>query len=321
MFLCCNCKKTLPCSCGNKVKYKDGIIQLTDMPDLNISTDNKYIGYEHIGKYYSGYDGTASISMEENIIAKSIIKETGEGIILDLGCGDGYHTIPLIANGATVIGGDISNSMMKILFKKAAYLKLDTSRLTLCRINAYNIPLPDNSVDAVIANSMLHLNSNPERIVKELHRVLKQGGKFICFDDKPTTRKRELIDDGGETIEHGKRMSFFHMKYFELLKELGIHGVRYSWQFNRDEVCEGLFKSKKSINIELPHKVVSIPFTAFYNRMKGRGFSDQTAVPQDIHEKVFREVERIIEEKYGKDYKDICCKELQNNIIMTSYIK
>ena len=321
MFICNDCKSRLPCGCGKTAGYQDGIIQLTDMPDLNIADGDKYIGYEHIGKYYSGYTGTASISEEDNIIVKSIIGEVGEGIILDLGCGDGHHTIPLIANGAEVIGGDISNGMMKIIREKAEFLKLDTSKLTLCRMNAYDIPLPDCSIDVVITNSMLHLNSNPERIVKEVHRVLKQGGKYICFSDLPGSGNEKKHGDDADTKEHGKRISFFHQNYFRLLNEEGLHGTRYSWHFNRDEVCEPLFESKNSIVIELPRKVINIPFSMFYNRMKGRGFSDQTAIPQNIHEKIFQEVERIMEENYGKDYMEISCREYQEDLLMTVYIK
>ncbi len=52
-------------------------------------------------------------------------------------------------------------------------------------MNALEIPLTDNSIDTVVANSVLHLISNPEKVISEIYRVLKKGGKFICKDDRP----------------------------------------------------------------------------------------------------------------------------------------
>jgi ubiquinone/menaquinone biosynthesis C-methylase UbiE len=75
--------------------------------------------------------------------------------------------------------------MLNLLYKRIEIANIDPAYLTVCRANALDIPLMDCSVDATIANSVLHLISAPEIVVKEIHRVLKKGGKFITFDDKP----------------------------------------------------------------------------------------------------------------------------------------
>lgn len=320
MFICPKCKNNLPCSCGYQVEYKDGIIQLTDLPNMRIDTnEDNYIGYEHIGKYYLGYDGTVKISEEETIIAQKIKAEISDGILLDLGCGDGQYTIPLLSVGVSVIGGDISNGMMKILSEKAESLKLDWSKLTLCRMNAYDIPLPDNSINAVIANSMLHLNSNPEKIVNEIYRVLKTGGKYLCFDD--ISNKWQDKDITPESIKCNERENEFHKCYFEYLSKMGIYARRYSWNFDRDAACKKIFDKSSSVIIELPYKKITSSFMAFYNRMKGRGFSDQSAVPDDIHKTIFDMVDKEMVEKYGDDYIDCYRTSYQDDVIMTVYVK
>jgi len=324
MFICPKCKKALQnysvCSCGYEVNFINSIMQLTDLPDLVIDTDgDNYIGYEHIGKYYSGYDGTVTLSEKSVKIAQKIIEETGNGVILDLGCGDGNFTIPLLSGGAHLIGGDISNGMMNIILEKAEYLKLDMSKLILCRMNAYDIPLEDKSVNAVISCSMLHLNSNPKKIIDEVYRVLKDGGKYICFEDSPNGNGDET--DEFDNNEYHKMLNMFYKKYFDILNSLGLHGRKYSWKFDKNEACQKLFKDKKTVTIELPNIEISTSFTYFYNRMKGRGYSILAAVPQKTHNEIFEKVDNEMKTEFGEDYTDCYYREYQKDIVMTLYIK
>jgi ubiquinone/menaquinone biosynthesis C-methylase UbiE len=282
---------------------KENIIQLTDLPDMNIDEkkENKYIGYEHIGKHFSGYDGKVIIDDYFEKVSKIIKEEVKDGIILDLGCGDGYYAVPFVMNGIKVIAGDISNKMM-ILQEKLNLLKLDTSLITCARMNAYDIPIIDNSIDGVIANSMLHLNSNPNKIIDEVYRVLKPYGKFICFDDAPGKGVSENEFDNQAYLN---RLNDFHQRYFELVKEQNIFPKRYSWTFDRDKVCNELFKSSYEIQLELPKTIKRTTFKeGFYKRMKGKGFSDQTAVPDEIHQLIFDKVDKEMIIKYGDNYKD-----------------
>ncbi|HBL85007.1 MAG: hypothetical protein A2Y17_07240 [Clostridiales bacterium GWF2_38_85] len=325
-YVCPKCHRKLNglkpdiCFCGYSFEYEDNILQLTDHPDINLDSDDKnYIGYEHIGKYYSGYDSTVLLSDKDIKIAKKLKAVIGDGILLDLGCGDGHYTVLALTQKIAVISGDISNSMMNIINEKAKYLNLDESKLNLCRMNAYEIPIADNSMDAVIANSMLHLNSNPELIIKEIHRVLKPGGSFICFDDIPGTDKY----DGSEfdNTEFNERMNCMHHIYFEKINEYGITGVRLSWKFDRNLFYRNLFTTVQEVCIELPKDEKSEPFIHFYNRLKGRGFSDQSTISQDIHEKVFFETEKEMKKLYGDNFTDISSKFRQSDIIMTVFAK
>lgn len=304
IFVCPKCKNNLACDCGYKVEIKNNIIQLTDLPNMNINEneDDKYIGYEHIGTYYSGYDGTAVIKDYNKKVAKVIKEEVKAGLLLDLGCGDGLFAIPILMEGVEVIAGDISNNMMMILYDKVKKLKLDSSLLTLVRMNAYDMPIKDNAVDAIIANSMLHLNSNPEKIIKEIYWVLKPKGKFIYFDDRPG--KDNINEEKFDNRDYNDRLEF-HYRYFKYLKALNIEPKRYSWRFNRDEICDKLFTYSYEKKLDIPPKVEKATFyEGFYKRMKGKGFSDQAGVTDEVHKMIFNKVDKEMIEKYGKDYKD-----------------
>ena len=56
--------------------------------------------------------------------------------------------------------------------------------LILAQMNAYDIMLPDNSVDIVVENAMIHLVNDPELVIKEISRILKPGGKLIRFGSR-----------------------------------------------------------------------------------------------------------------------------------------
>jgi ubiquinone/menaquinone biosynthesis C-methylase UbiE len=262
----------------------------------------KYIGYEDIGEAYSSGEGFQAENGNDKVKFDEIAKIIGDGLLLDLACGDGAFTVPLLKRGVRIIAMDISDKMLSLLYKRAEREQVDTVNLTVCRANALDVPLIGGAVDAVIANSMLHLISKPEIVVNEIHRVLKTGGKYITFSDKPSysaVADNELTDDEkSENARHNKMLNHIHRRYFEILKdEYGIHGTRYNWQFDREKVCGELFPSSETITVVQGGKISYLLDGSFIHRMGGKGFSDQSDVPKDIHETVFK---RVMDEFYGE---------------------
>ena len=47
--------------------------------------------------------------------------------------------------------------------------------------DAYDLPIQDNSVDAIINTAMLEHVANPPKIIGEMHRILKPRGAFFCY--------------------------------------------------------------------------------------------------------------------------------------------
>jgi ubiquinone/menaquinone biosynthesis C-methylase UbiE len=310
-FKCSKCGQamTLPsCSCGYAVGYKDGIYQLTDAPYIvkDDSADAKYIGYEDIGEYYSGKSLFFYIFIDGKY--KKTAEIIGNGTLLHLACGDGLFTVPLVSQGVPVISMDISDKMLSLLYKRAEIAGIDPSRFTVCRANALDIPLIDNSVDAAIANSMLHLISTPEIVVKDIHRVLKTGGKLITFEDRPNVNPFKNNDnlteeEKAENKKADEFNSFIYGRYFNILKdEYNIFPKRYSWKFDREKVCTDIFSNKIIYTVENKREKEKNIFkdTSFY-RMGGKGYSDQSDVPNDIHKSVFARVTAEFISEYGEE--------------------
>ena len=91
--------------------------------------------------------------------------------VLDIGCGAGNSTKKISETGANVIGIDFSEKMINEA--KSAH-----SGIIFKQSDAENIPLKDNSIDVVIANFIVHHLPEPNKVFKEINRVLKPNGKF-----------------------------------------------------------------------------------------------------------------------------------------------
>lgn len=320
MFLCLKCKKpmNLPtCSCGYTVKRQNLIWQLSDMPDIVIDGDgDKYIRYEYIGENYSG---SRKYLIEENasLFAKEASQITGDGILLDLACGDGCLTIPCAANGTEIIAGDISNHMLSILQEKAVHNKISLEKVTLCRMNALDIPLEDESVSTVVANSMLHLISTPQKVINEIYRVLKKGGIFLCRDDRPG----KAADNSTENEKYNQIVNKLYSQYWTTLIRHNVHPTKYSWKFNRDEFCDSLFARKTEKVIRRGNPFETSIKDGFLPRFCNRGFSDQVKVPLELHQKVIESLLSDFRESYEGDFTEVCFKGTEDDLVITAYTK
>ncbi len=320
MFICPKCKSTMTppqCSCGYHVEQIGRVWQLTDMPDLVTGGNgDKYIGYEHIGYAYSG---KRKYVMEDTdiLFAKEISKLTCDGIFLDLACGDGCFTVPCAAEGTRIIAGDISNKMLSILMEKAKYNHIDPDNVTLCRMNALDIPLSDECVDTVVANSVLHLISNPQKVIGEIYRVLKKGGVYICMDDAPGKETPSPFDN---TL-YLKIMNSMYCAYWEKLKKHGVYPKKYNWKFDRNAFCDTVFARKTEKLIKRDGYYENTLQDVFLPRFFGRGFSDQVDVPQELHDQITSELLREFEAQYGDDFAYTSFKGLEQDILITLYHK
>ncbi len=101
----------------------------------------------------------------------------GSKKILDVACGTGKSTEPLIESGLEVHGCDHDELMIHEAKNQANIKKLD---IQYAVADAEKLPYEDNSFDAVIVGTAFHFFVN-EKSMSEFKRVLKPGGLFFTF--------------------------------------------------------------------------------------------------------------------------------------------
>ena len=104
---------------------------------------------------------------------------SNDEFLLDMGCGEGRHSIgAYIETQANILGLDLSMKDLKIAQNRLN--DFDTSNIkSVCQFgeaDIISIPLLDSSLDAVICSEVLEHVNSPQESIKELIRVLKPGG-------------------------------------------------------------------------------------------------------------------------------------------------
>ena len=100
-------------------------------------------------------------------------------LLLDLGCGAGENSVYFAKKGARCVATDYSPGMVEVALQLAAANGVEIEGRTA---NAMALDFPDNTFDLVYASNLLHHIPDPKIALKEMHRVLKPGGK-ACFWD------------------------------------------------------------------------------------------------------------------------------------------
>jgi len=116
----------------------------------------------------------------DEILSKVEIKP--DFVAADLGCGSGFFTVPLSQKAKNVYGIDVQKEMLKFLEQKIQKLKIKNIVPLLSREN--EIPLENESVDVLVSVNTLHEFDDRERMIDEMRRVLKHGGKALIVDFK-----------------------------------------------------------------------------------------------------------------------------------------
>ena len=100
------------------------------------------------------------------------------GDVLEIGPGTGVNLVYLPV-GIRWIGIEPNTFMHGYL--KELGLKLGLS-IDIRAGTAEQLPVPDNSMDTVISTQVLCSVSDPARVLREIHRVLKPGGRFLFVE-------------------------------------------------------------------------------------------------------------------------------------------
>ena len=306
-YLCpkCRAKTLLPkCNtCGYEIPYINSIYRFCNDVSINLEGDKQYVGYDNIG---DDFDPAVACCDEKNdersgvyaACADVIAKKYGTEIsVLDLGAGLGAASIPLAKNGIYTIAADISAVMLSTAAKRA---NGRYDNLILAQMNAYDIMLPDESIDVVVENEMLHLVNEPELVVKEISRVLKPGGKLIRFTALPLTLSKEETE---QNEYFNKVLSDIRDHYFHYLES--HHYPIVAFHVDYQTVLLQYFKSPYNQLAQGFEEKINEKMRIKTHRMETGAYSFLQRTPKELIDAAWKDTDGYAREKYGDDYAEI----------------
>jgi SAM-dependent methyltransferase len=98
--------------------------------------------------------------------------------LLEVGCGLGIDLIRFARHGALVTGIDLAEESIRLAREHFALNGLDAELRTM---NGEALLFRDAGFDVVYAHGVLQYTSDAQRMVAEIHRVLKPGGEAILM--------------------------------------------------------------------------------------------------------------------------------------------
>ena len=111
------------------------------------------------------------------------VRKLGAKHIMDMATGTGDLAIALTRGieGSTIYGADFSSEMLAVAKQKIETLGL-SERISLTECNAEDIPLADESVDAVTVAFGVRNFEHQREALTEIKRTIRKGGHLVVLE-------------------------------------------------------------------------------------------------------------------------------------------
>ncbi len=183
-----------------------------------------------------------------NPVAIASLKE-GE-VVLDLGSGAGFDSFLSsfkVGKTGKVIGVDMTDEMLKKARENAK--KGNYTNVEFRNGDIEDLPVDDDSIDAIISNCVVNLAPDKEKVFKEAYRVLKKGGRLMISDVVLIKPLPEDLKNDKDLLVGCISGAILKQDYLDLLKKAGFSNIT-------------IHKESPAF---LPEYALSITFSAFKN--------------------------------------------------------
>jgi ubiquinone/menaquinone biosynthesis C-methylase UbiE len=152
--------------------------------------------------------------------------------VLELGCGAGQWSRSLAAEGAEVVGFDLSDAQLA-----AAAAQPGQVRFPLVQGAAEHLPFADGSFDVVFCDHGALSWAPPQQTIPQVARVLRSGGRLVfnvvspwfavCEDETTGQVTGRLIKDYFELgpVSDQRGATFYHLGFGDWIRTLRGAGL------------------------------------------------------------------------------------------------
>jgi ubiquinone/menaquinone biosynthesis C-methylase UbiE len=160
-----------------------------------------------------------------NPVALASLQE-GE-TVLDLGSGAGLDCFLAgrkVGQSGKVIGVDMTPEMVDRARRSAERGGYTNVEFRLGEIE--NLPVDDNSIDAVISNCVINLSPDKKKVFQEAFRVLKPGGRMMISDIVLTRELPRSIKESVEGYHACVSGAMVRDEYLCCIESAGFQGIK-----------------------------------------------------------------------------------------------
>ena len=137
------------------------------------------------------YDVTERSELPDEAVLASLgcgnptaVADLHEGdVVLDLGSGGGIDVLlsaKRVGPTGKAYGLDMTDEMLELARENAR--KAEATNVEFLKGYIEDVPLPDESVDVIISNCVINLSTDKPKVIGEMFRVLRSGGRLGISD-------------------------------------------------------------------------------------------------------------------------------------------
>jgi len=178
-------------------------------------------------------------------------------VVCDLGCGNGYHTLPLaraVGERGRVLAVDLQPQMLEFLRERAEQEQL--TNIEYVQATFDDPRLRARSCDLILMVDVYHELSHPRKILRRLRAALKPGGRVVLVEFraedetvpiKPLHKMTkaqvilELASNGFRFAEESDELPWQHVMAFERLES--EEDLKQIDQWAARQVAEGFWRA------------------------------------------------------------------------------
>jgi ubiquinone/menaquinone biosynthesis C-methylase UbiE len=135
---------------------------------------------------------TQSLATDRTAALCAITGAGPDDELLDLACGPGSLTLDLAPHVRNATGLDLTPAMLEQA--RAAQEKRGIEGVTWMQGDATAIPFPDDAFSLVTSSAAFHHFADPAKVLSEMKRVCRPGGRVVVIDVTPEPGKTEAYD-------------------------------------------------------------------------------------------------------------------------------
>ncbi len=139
----------------------------------------------------------------------------------DIGAGTGFFSraaSAIVGEQGTVFAFDMSKEMLDILKVNGT-----PANMKVLLSDEYALPLPDDTADFTLLSTVLHENTDPQRLLAEAARVTKSSGKIVIIEWKK--QKEEIGPPESERLALEALLP--HVSSFHVLEQGDLTASHY----------------------------------------------------------------------------------------------